>query len=350
MQKTLIGCMTRLRRLAMAALACICLALATACGRTPESVLIQGPIMGTTYTVRVQPEAGLPAGPELQAQIQNRLETLNARLSTWVESSDVVRFNRAEADLWFPVSADTVAVVSAAQRIAQASEGAFDITVGPLVDLWGFGPLGQPERVPQAAEIERLLAATGYQMLEVRTQPPAMRKSHPELSIDLSAIAKGYAVDELVVLLDREGYLHFMVEIGGEVRTRGLRPDGRPWRIALEKPLRGSREVLRVIPLSDRAVASSGDYRNYFEYDGRRYSHTIDPRTGWPVAHGLGAASVVADTCMSADAWATALMVLGADAGLRLAQEQGLAANLIVATEAGFDERMTEAYQALANP
>jgi thiamine biosynthesis lipoprotein len=147
---------------------------------------------------------------------------------------------------------------------------------------------------------------------------------------------------------DALGFLHYMVEIGGEVRTRGERPDGTPWRIARESPQVGAREVLRVVPLSDRAVASSGDYRNFFEFEGRRFSHTIDPRTGWPVEHGLGAASVVAEDCMSADAWATALMVLGPERGREAAEREGLAANLVLRDGDGFRELMTPAYQAVA--
>ena len=173
-------------------------------------------------------------------------------------------------------------------------DGAFDVTVGPLVNLWGFGPAGQPRRVPSQGEIEQLLQTTGYQLLETRAAPPAMRKQHADVQVDLSAIAKGYAVDEVAHLLDRLGAQHYMVEIGGEVRTRGKRSDGNAWRIALESPVAGTREVLRIIPLSDLAMATSGDYRNYFELDGVRYSHTIDPRTGWPVAHELTAASVIA--------------------------------------------------------
>jgi thiamine biosynthesis lipoprotein len=336
------------RRVGTGLLALLCALVLTACARPPESLLIQGPIMGTSYTVRVLRRPAQPDGKTLSRSVEERLEALNARLSTYVDSSDVVRFSAAPADQWVPVSRDTLAVVAEALRISRASDGAFDITVAPLVDLWGFGPDGQPGRVPGEEEIERLLAASGYRRIELRDEPPALRKDHPELRIDLSAIAKGYAVDELARLLDEAGFTDYMVEIGGEVRTRGHRPDGTPWRIALESPLAGTREVLRVLPLSGESVASSGDYRNFFEHMGRRYGHTIDPRSGWPVEHGLGAASVIAASCMAADAWATALMVLGAEEGLRIAEREGLAANLVTRSQDGFVESMTSAYRTRA--
>lgn len=323
----------------------------TACERPPETLQLRGPIMGTTYTIRALPptttEGTAEADPALQVRVNARLEELNARLSTWVDDSDVVRFSQAPADQWVSVSTDTLRVVVAAREISEASDGAFDITVGPLVDLWGFGPAGQPEHLPEQGEIDGLLAAAGYHKIETRANPPALRKGHSDLRIDLSAIAKGYAVDEIAKLLDALGYTDYMVEIGGEVRTRGLRADHTRWRIALEKPILGKREILRIVPLSGHSMASSGDYRNYFELDGKRLAHTIDPRTGWPVAHGLGIASVVHDDCMSADAWATALMVLGADKGFALAEELGLAANLVVVRDGDFEERMTLAYRDL---
>lgn len=326
----------------------VAMSVLTACQPAPQSLLLQGQIMGTSYSVRVVQPAGagnLQDEKALHQHVLARLEALDAALSTWIDSSDVSRFNRAPAGEWFAVGRDVLAIVSTAEAISAQTGGAFDITVGPLVDLWGFGPNGQPEHAPSVDEIASLKASTGYRQLEYRTEPPALKKAHPDLRIDLSAIAKGYAVDEIALLLHQLGYKNFMVEIGGEVITRGVRPDGTPWRIALERPLIGAREVLRVIPLSDRAMASSGDYRNYFEMDGRRFAHTIDPRTGWPVEHGLAAASVIADNCMAADAWATAFMVLGVRAGEDLARELGLAVNLVTPTGEGFEERMSEAYE-----
>jgi thiamine biosynthesis lipoprotein len=320
-----------------------------ACGRTPETLVLGGPIMGTSWSVRVVAGDGLPDQALLQEQVQARLEEINALFSTYLPDSELSRFNRAAHTDWFDVSAEMLAVVSRAQAVSMASDAAFDITVGPLVNLWGFGPDGQPNRIPPQPAIDSLLKATGFELLELRSNPPALRKKSPGLYVDLSAIAKGYAVDEVVRLLSRLGAADFMVEVGGELRTSGLRADGNAWRIALESPRAGTREVLRVIGLSNRAMATSGDYRNFFELDGRRYSHSIDPRSGWPVEHNLAAVSVIADDCMSADAWATALLVLGPERAMQVAEEQGLAANLLIPDGDGFKQHESSAYQRLVN-
>lgn len=323
--------------------------LLSACARPPATLDLGGPIMGTSWSVRVVASPGLPAQEQLQAQVDARLQELNALFSTYLPGSELSRFNSTQHTEWFAVSAEMVTVVSRALAVSEASDGAFDVTVGPLVNLWGFGPDGQPSRVPPQSDIDALLAATGYRLLEVRADPPALRKQHAGLYVDLSAIAKGYAVDEVAQLLGRLGATDFMVEVGGEIRTRGHRADGEAWRIALESPRAGTREVLRIIGLSDQAMATSGDYRNFFELDGRRYSHSIDPRSGWPVQHPLAAVSVIADDCMGADAWATALLVLGPERAMQVAEEQGLAANLLLPEGDGFRQQESTRYRRLAN-
>lgn len=320
------------------------------CGRTPETLVVGGPTMGTTWSVRIVAVPGLPGTADIERSLSTRLSEINAVFSTYLESSELSRFNRSEHTDWVPVSPELVDVVEAGRSIYTRSDGAFDVTVGPLVNLWGFGPDGQPELVPAAADIERLLADTGYGLVETRRQPPAMRKHRAGVYVDLSAIAKGYAVDQLAQLLDQLGASAYLVEVGGELRSRGTRADGRDWRVAVESPLAGTRQVLRVVGLRDRSMATSGDYRNFFELDGRRYSHTIDPRTGWPVDHGLAAVNVSLDDCMSADAWATALLVLGLERGLQLAREGGLAANFLSVSDDEVQQRMTPAYQRLAEP
>lgn len=323
---------------------CLCLASLGACKRTPATMAVGGPTMGTSYSVRIVQAAGLPEQSAVQAAVDARLDQLNSLFSTYLPGSELSRFNSLQSTDWFAVSPAMVQVVEAGRQVHLRSNGAFDVTVGPLVDLWGFGPAGQPRRVPGQDEIERRLETTGYQLLETRAEPPAMRKQHVGVEVDLSAIAKGYAVDEVARLLDQLGARDYMVEIGGEVRTRGLRADGNAWRIALESPVAGSREILRIIPLGDMAMATSGDYRNFFELDGVRYSHTIDPRSGWPVAHELTAASVIAPDCMTADAWATAMLVLGAGPGMAVAQAGDLAVNLLVLEGDGFAQRESDAY------
>jgi len=301
--------------------------------------------MGTQYSIKV---TGLPAGLDLdqfQTEVDRRLEQINGRMSTYQPDSELSRFNRHQDDSWFEVSDETALVVAAALEISRKTDGVFDITVGPLVNLWNFGPDPRPDEIPTEEQIALARSQVGYQRVEVRTSPPALKKTHPDVYVDLSAIAKGYAVDVVAELLTGRGVNAFMVEIGGEVRTRGAKPDGQPWRIGIEKPVSLTRAVHQIVVLPDCALATSGDYRNYFERDGRRYSHEIDPRTGYPVQHQLTSVSVIADSCMQADGWATALIVAGPEAALRLARENQLDVLLIQRTERGFEDRGTDGFQ-----
>ncbi len=302
--------------------------------------------MGTSYSVKLVAPVETSRLDETATNIRARLEELDERLSTFRETSEVSRFNADPGTDWFAVSAETVFILRQGIEVSALSGGAFDMTVGPLVDLWGFGPVGEPTRVPAQVEIDALLASTGYELLQIRASPPAVRRTRPGVQIDLSAIAKGYAVDELTVVLDNAGVGAYLVEIGGEVRARGVKMDGTAWRIAVESPVAGTRLVQSVVRLRDVAIATSGDYRNFFEHDGKRYSHMIDPRTGRPIAHDLGAVSVISGSAMYADAWATALLVLGPERGLETARREGLAANLIIRTDEGVKEIHTPAFEA----
>jgi thiamine biosynthesis lipoprotein len=285
--------------------------------------------MGTQYTVKL---ARLPEGIDLEVlsgQIRARLETVNAAMSTYLPDSEVSRFSRHQGEDWFPVSPETARVVETALRIGASSGGALDITVAPVVDLWGFGPGPRRTAPPSDDEVARARRAVGLEKIDVRADPPAIRKKDAATAIDLSAVAKGFAVDEVARHLEAVGVESYMVEIGGEVRTRGVKGSGSPWTIGIVTPDDDRFGVERLAALGDRAMATSGDYRNFFEFEGRRYSHTIDPRTGRPVTHDLASVSVVAATCMEADALATALLVLGPESGYRLAVELKLAALFI---------------------
>lgn len=320
--------------------------LATGCGPAPPPAPIQGNTMGTVYTIRV---ASLPAGLSLAAlarDIETELERVNAAMSTYREDSEISRFNRGPADTWLRVSPELVAVVMAGQAIGEASQGAFNITVGKLVRTWGFGPAGQREAPPSPAAIQNAQSAIKASALQVRLEPPALLKELPDLEIDLSAIAKGHGVDRLATLLEAAGIDNYLVDIGGDLRTRGRRHDGTVWRIGIERPLISGRQVQQVLGMSqDAAVATSGDYRNFFEADGERYAHIVDPRTGTPVTSKLSSVSVIADDCTTADAWATALTVMGPEAGYELATSQGLAALFIRRDGETFSERMTPAFR-----
>ena len=300
--------------------------------------------MGTSYAVKLTDRVEPERVDEIAEAIEARLIGLDQRLSTYRETSEVSRFNTYPGTSWFTVSEETVFILTTAIAISKLSEGAFDVTIGPLVDLWGFGPDGQPERVPEQAEIDALLAITGYELLQVRESPPSVRRTRPGVKIDLSAIAKGYAVDALAALLDNAGADSYLVEIGGEVRAQGVKADGADWKIAIESPLVGTRLIQTVVRLRDTAIATSGDYRNFFEHAGKRYSHMIDPQTGWPIAHQVGAASIISERTIIADAWATALLVMAPERGFEVASREGLAANLIVRSDQGVEELRTDGF------
>lgn len=310
-------------------------------------VRFHGTTMGSIeWNVSVVLSGSTPGEDELRERSQEVLDGLNSRMSTWIPDSEVSRFNAADSTGWFPVSGDTSRVVSRAIEISSASGGAFDITVLPLVELWNFGK-GRGEFVlPPAGRIGELREHVGWHLVEVRAAPPAIRKLDPAVRIDLSGIAKGLAVDLVAAALRDAGVRSYFVEVGGEVAAAGRKPEGGAWRIGIERPLDSGRDVQLVITLDGRAMATSGDYRNVAVIDGRRYSHTIDPATGWPVEHDLASVSVVASDCMTADAAATALMVAGPQRLREVARALGVEALGLVREGSDFRELKTPGFPA----
>ena len=318
-----------------------------ACSERPPRAEFRhiGLALGTSFSVKV---TRLPEGvdpEELRDRLDRLLEEVDERMSTYRPDSELTRFNRSRTTRWQPVSPQLARVVAEALEISRWSGGAFDVTVGPLVNLWGFGPDPRTGKKPSAEAVRAAKVRTGYRNLEVRMRPPALRKRIPELYVDLSAIAKGWAVDRLAEYLERQGIGDYLVEIGGELRLKGRSPRGGPWRIAIEKPVAGVRAVGKILTLTDTAVATSGDYRNYFEVDGRRFSHTIDPRTGYPVSHRLASVTVLRHTCMRADGLATAFMVMGPEQGYARAEAENIPVLFLVKDEGGFRERATSAFR-----
>ena len=286
---------------------------------------------------------------DVAAAVADELQQVDAQLSTWRSDSEVARFNASPTGDWFPVSAPVAALAFEALALSRRTDGAFDLTVAPLVDLWGFGPERlTSDSAPSAEAFATALGRVGWQGLEARLNPPALRKRIQGLSLDFSAIGKGHGVDRVAARLDGLGCSGYLLDIGGEVRTLGQGPKGGPWRIGVESPDGGPPQW--VLRLSGQSAASSGDYRNFRLLGGRRLSHTIDPRTGKPVGHALASVTVVAASAAQADGLATAIQVLGPDAGWHFARREGLAALLLVRGESGFAHRYTDSMSQFLEP
>ncbi len=289
-----------------------------------------GPTMGTQYTVKVVASGlGEARQGQLAQAIVDQLEGVNAEMSTYRPDSALSQINARKDTAAVSVSPALAAVLTEAVAIHGASGGAFDVTVGPLVNAWGFGPDGR-QKTPTVPEINALKSRVGQSLLGWDRSAKTLSKGHPEVYVDLSAIAKGYAVDRVARALDDLAQRNYYVDVGGEVRVRGKNADGVPWRVGVERPDAGRGAVQEILHLEAMSVATSGDYRNYYEQNGARISHTIDPRTGRPITHGLASVTVLHRDCMTADAWATALNVLGPKDGPALARERGLAVLFII--------------------
>ncbi|NMT64659.1 FAD:protein FMN transferase [Marinobacter orientalis] len=305
---------------------------------------ISGPVFGTQYHISVVLEEDQDRLENLASGIEEVLEEVDASMSTWRDDSELSRFNRLDDQSeWTGISRPLYEVLTTAREVSALTGGAFDVTVGPVVNLWGFGPDARPEQVPGDEELLSRLANIGYDRLELQDEPYALRAS-PNQYVDLSAIAKGYGVDAVARFLESAGLSAFLVEIGGEVRVSGRKPDGAAWRLAIEQPVSGQRQINRVVALDNQAMATSGDYRNYYESEGRRFSHTIDPKSGRPIRHNLASVTVIADDCMTADALATAFNVMGFEQAKELATRENIAAYFIVRGEDGFETDYTPAF------
>ncbi|MEH6582855.1 MAG: FAD:protein FMN transferase [Halioglobus sp.] len=290
---------------------------------------MSGRTMGTSWNVSLIEQSGQPDEEQLQEDIAAILSAVNSSMSTYRQESEISRLNRSEEGEWFTVSREVMHVIQAALAVGEGTNGAYDVTVGPLVDRWGFGPGHQAPDIPPEVELRALLAVVGQDKLQFDLEKSAIMKP-TGLSLDLSSIAKGYAVDQVAEYLIEQGVENFLVEVGGELRLSGLSGRGDPWRIAIEQPdSGGGRGVARAIAVTDTSVATSGDYRNYFEHDGKRYAHIIDPRTGRPAEHDLVSVTVIHPSAMMADGWATALTVLGADEAMEVARNHALAVYFI---------------------
>lgn len=345
------------RRLPYGIAVALAATLATSCaGDRPDrrTFEFRGPTMGTTYSVKVVtgPD-GLsdPARRAIDEAIHEELERINGLMSTWDAGSELSRFNRSTSLEPFAVSAETFDVFRWAFELGTLTGGALDVTVAPLVDAWGFGPQGRRDETPGDDEIARLLEAVGWRYLELDAAVRTVRKTRPDVRCDLSALAAGYTADRLWTRLVAQGITDFLIDMGGELRARGRNDAGGRWQIAIERPQPGGRAIERIVPIADLAIATSGDYRSYYEVDGERVAHLVDPRTGRPIRHRLAAVTVIDALAVRADGLSTALMVLGPDDGFALAERMDLAALFAVRNDAGgFTERATRRFEAVTTP
>jgi thiamine biosynthesis lipoprotein len=281
--------------------------------------LIEGRTMGTTYHINVITGTSAEING-LKEKINRRLDEINRVFSTYIKDSEISRFNAwSRAGEKFQVSDDFINVMKVGRQIYRLSEGAWDGTVNPLVDLWGFGPTRRETRMPPASAIKALLSNIGFDRIEVK-EPNFLVKNLAAVTLDLNSIAKGFAVDAVSQLIAAAGFKNYLVEIGGEVYAAGVRRDGRKWRVGINTPRKGAavNAVYKAMSISNQAFATSGDYRNFIEIKGVRYSHVIDPRTGYPVSNGVVSVSIIAADCTLADGLATAVMVMGAEKGIEL--------------------------------
>ncbi|MDG2535526.1 FAD:protein FMN transferase [Sphingomonas sp. HITSZ_GF] len=293
--------------------------------------------MGTSWSARL---VGAPEGIALQ--IQAELDRVVAEMSHWAPDSALSRFNRSEPGRWQPLPPGFANVLAAALDVAEKSDGAFDPAMGALVDLWGFGPPGPRTDLPDAAEVAAAAAISGRAHIE---QDGRRARRTAPAALDFSGIAKGHGVDRVAEMLRSMEIPDFLVEIGGELRGEGIKPDGQPWWVDLEA-VPGSRLAPLRAALHGLSVATSGDYRRSFAHAGRDYAHTLDPRTGRPLENRVASVTVLHSCCMLADAWATALSVLGPD-GMALAGRDGLAVHMVLRKGAGFAEHLSPALQSM---
>lgn len=304
---------------------------------------LAGQTMGTTWSIKLvaPPTANAQA---LTAMAQRELDGVVREMSPWEPLSDLSRYNRAAAGSWTALPPAFAQVLRCALDVAEATDGAFDPTLGALVDLWGFGARPFSGSPPGLDAIAGAREAAGWRRLaldgDTLFQPGGLR-------LDLNGVAKGFAVDQVAAALERAGARSYLVEVGGELRGAGAKPDGQPWWVELERPPTANDGLRTLVALHGLSVATSGDYRRFFEHDGRRYAHTLDPTTAAPVAHSTAGVTVLDQSCMRADAYATALTVMAPDAALAFAAQHGLAAMILARGPAGLEERLSPALSAM---
>lgn len=318
----------------------------TACQPAPETELACS-VQGTTYHIKLVLE-GLPVTPEqIKADVEDTFRQVDEKLSNWREDSEISRINRQKTSEWLTVSPEIVKLIAIAREVGAKTQGCYDLTVKPIFDLWGFSK--HENRVPEQAEIDRVLAHVGMDKLELDTAQNRLRKKDPEVQIDLSSIAQGYTVAQVADRLESRGIRNYLAEVGGEMKVKGKKANGQPWRVAIEKPTPFAREVQRILDIHEEqgtAVMTAGTYRNFFEDRGQTYSHILDPKTGRPVTHGLLSVTILHEDPTLADAWDTALLCVGEAEGVKIAEAERLKALFIYRDGDQLKEHLSPAFAA----
>ncbi|MEM8635425.1 MAG: FAD:protein FMN transferase [Pseudomonadota bacterium] len=322
------------------------------CGSQPTTLTFSGETWGTTYNIVVVDRSAALDRGSIDASIKSVLADVDRKLSNWDSRSEISRFNAALTTDPVSISEDLAEVIAISNDVHQQSHGRFDLTLGPLIDLWGFGAREPGTPIPSDEAIEAALSQVGQlDVLKLDRAAGTLQKTRSNTNVYLAALAKGYGIDEIARELRRLGITDYLVEVGGDLVTSGINPKGEAWRIGIEVPDSLPGAVQEIVELSGMGMATSGDYRNYFEVDGRRYSHILDSETGRPITHKTASVTVLAENATLADAWATALLVLGENSGLEIAENLGIAAYFIVrdtsSSETGYRIVTSERFEQL---
>jgi thiamine biosynthesis lipoprotein len=314
------------------------------CGNGDSLESFGGPTMGSTYSIKYVRHKGIPGPAEVQQQVEKILSEVDQQMSTYRSDSDIERFNDLPANSCQPMPASILQLVRVGEQLSIDSDGSFDLTVEPLLNLWGFGPQARNEKVPSAEALTQVRQRVGHGHL--RIEGDRLCKDAP-VEVDFNSLAAGYAVDRIAAQLTAIGIDSYLAEVTGELKAAGKKLDGSPWRVALEEPRDDQQVAERVIAVDGYGVSTSGDYRNYFEQDGRRYSHTFDARTGAPVEHALASVTVIHASALMADGLSTLLLILGPQRGWDYAEKHDIGAFFVIRTDKGFVTRTSQAFDRL---
>ncbi|WP_018928153.1 MULTISPECIES: FAD:protein FMN transferase [Pseudomonas] len=315
------------------------------CGNGDSLERFDGPTMGSSYSIQYVRHAGLPAPAEVRVQVEKILSDVDRQMSTYRSDSDIERFNNLPANHCQTMPAPILELVRVGERLSLQSDGSYDLTVEPLLNLWGFGPQAREEKVPSAEALAEVQQRVGHNHLRIEGDQLCKDAA---VEVDFNSIAAGYAVDTIAAELEALGIHDYLAEATGELKAVGKKLDGSPWHIALEEPRDDQQVAERIIAVDGYGVSTSGDYRNYFEQGGRRYSHTFDARTGTPVLHTLASVTVIHPSALMADGLSTLLLILGPERGWDYAQTHDIAAFFVIRADTGFVTRTNQAFERLA--